>query len=379
MTARRLLKLFLLAAVVAVPIEAMSFAAGKLLARWSLLYDPPAVERYGEYMRNRDPLLGWPGRAALAEAEFDAGGSRITPKFPDPATPSCVALFGDSFTWGHEASAENAYGNVLSGLMNCRVANYGVPAYGTDQAYLRYARVITDNAPIVILGHYSGDIHRNVSQEQGFLTNQVLGLKPRFVLEGDQLKLVELPSLSEAQYAALRTRARELLPYDYFAPGGPSGVRTLAFPFALSVMGAWQHFRVQAALKGEPSYEPFYDPRHPSHALQVTEAIIKAFASDAQRRRQKFMVLLIPDHKDLAALRERRALPYAELAERLRSAGIVVPRVAEQLEADLGGRDSREYYTRGGDGHFTTSGYRRLAEIAYAELREAGWVPAPRP
>src|SRR5258706_1452370 len=197
----------------------------------SLLYDPPRFDDYAAYLKTRDPLLGWNGPVRAGSKKRNSAGSRLVPNYPDPAIPSCAALFGDSFTWGDEVTPQQAYGNVLAGLMRCRVANYGVPGYGTDQAYLRFAMQVNDPAPIVILGYFSENIVRNISQDWGFRTNQVGGLKPRFVLEGNALRLVPLPSLTEAEYLSLHSRAQQLLPYDYFAPGGPSGIHSLEFPF----------------------------------------------------------------------------------------------------------------------------------------------------
>ena len=366
----------LLIVIIALPIEFMSFVAGKFLAHLTLMYDPPRFDDYADYMKSRDPILGWPSRNNFGKGEFDSSGSRVVPNFPDPSLPSCAALFGDSFTWGDEVTPEQAYGNVLSGMMGCRVANYGVGGYGTDQAYLRYDKVIKDNAPIVILGHFSDNIIRNINQERGFLTNQPLGLKPRFTLESDKLNLVPLPTMTEAEHLSLSLHARKLLPYDYFAPGGPSGIHSLKFPYSFSVLGTIEHYRIQARIKGIPSYSQFYDPEHPSHALQVTEAIIKAFVNEAHIRGQKPMVLLIPDEKDLRWLRDHGALPYAELADRLRKADIIVPDIAEELNKYLGSRDPCELYTHCGGGHFKPDGYKILAGVVYAKLRDIGWVRA---
>jgi hypothetical protein len=370
----KLLKVLALIGIVALPVEIMSYVAGRILADKSLLYYPPQTENYASYLKNRDPVLGWPNQSSFGQGEFDRSGSRLVPKYPDPAQPSCAAIFGDSFTWGDEVTPEQAYGNVLAGLMGCRVANYGVGGYGTDQAYLRYEKVINDNAPIVILGHYSDNIVRNINQDRGFITNQALGFKPRFILEANELKLIPLPTLSESEYLSLGSHAQELLRYDYFAPGGSSGIHSLKFPFTLSVIGTIQHYRLVARLKGEPSYAQFYDPAHPSRALQVTEAIIKSFVSEAQRRGQKPMLLLIPDEKDLRWLRDHGSLPYSELANSLRNAGVIVLDAAEELNKYLGNRDPCELYTRCGGGHFNPDGYRRLAEIVFAKLKDIGWI-----
>jgi hypothetical protein len=360
--------------IVILPVEGISFFAGKLLADKGLLYNPPPIGDYASYLKSRDPILGWPSPATIGQGEYDSSGSRLVPNFPDPTLASCAAIFGDSFTWGDEVAPEHAYGNVLSGLMGCRVANYGVGGYGTDQAYLRYEKVIKDNAPIVILGHYSDNIIRNINQDRSFLTNQSIGLKPRFIVEDNKLKLIPLPNLTAVEYQNLRSHAQELLPYDYFAPGGASGLHSLKFPFTLSALGTFQHYRLQARVMGKPSYSQFYDPAHPSHALQVTETIIKTFVSEAQKRKQKPMVILIPDEKDLRWLHDHGALPYAELANRLRNSGVIVPDVALELSKYLGNRDPCIIYTHCGGGHFNPEGYKQLAEIVFAKLKEIGWV-----
>src|SRR4051812_1912324 len=117
--ARALLRYGVLLVVIAAPLEILSFAAAKLLTAQALLYDPPEVEDFATYLRERDPLLGWPSRRILREPQYDGSGARAAPLFPSPASPSCVALFGDSYTWGDEVSAEHSYGNVLAGLLGC--------------------------------------------------------------------------------------------------------------------------------------------------------------------------------------------------------------------------------------------------------------------
>jgi lysophospholipase L1-like esterase len=373
-TTRKLFMILVLVAVVALPVELFSFFAGKLLANKGLLYFPEKIESYTSYLQNRDPVLGWPSKIELNHGEFDQSGSRIVPSYPDTSLPSCAALYGDSFTWGQEVDPEHAYGNVLAGLMGCRVANYGVPGYGTDQAYLRYERVIKDNAPIVILGHYSENIIRNVNQNRGFLTNQPIGLKPRFILEANKLKLIPLPNLTEAENLNLISSAHDILPYDYFAPGGLSGLHSLKFPYTLSTIGAFQHYRLQAKIMGKVTYAKFYEPTHPSQALQVTEAIIKSFVNEAHSRNQNPLVLLIPDIKEIRWLRDHGTLPYAELATRLRMSGVEVIDVAVELNKIAGTQDPGKFYGHDGTGHLNQEGYKQLANIIFNKLKELEWA-----
>ena len=65
---------------------------------------------------------------------------------------------------GVEVAAEDSYPNLLARELGCRVNNFGVGGYGTDQAFLRYRQLAEDSPRFVVLGHYSEDIVRNVNQ-----------------------------------------------------------------------------------------------------------------------------------------------------------------------------------------------------------------------
>jgi len=68
-------------------------------------------------------------------------------------------LYGDSFTEGSGVDPEHAWSNVLSQLLHCRVANFGVSGYGTDQAYMRFLNNQRDPARVVVLGFLSEKPH----------------------------------------------------------------------------------------------------------------------------------------------------------------------------------------------------------------------------
>jgi hypothetical protein len=354
-------------------LELLAFGAGKILAKQSFLYSPPSFAGYADYLARRDPVLGWPDPHSFGVNELDASGSRRVPAFPDPAAPSCVALFGDSFTFGDEVGPEDAYGNVLATNLGCRVANFGVGGYGTDQAVLRY-EAIKPGAPVVVLGHMSENIIRNINQERGFLTNTRFGLKPRFVLRDGHLQVLPLPALDEATYRDLPDHADALLPLDYFRPGGPGGLVNLRFPFSLSVARAFGHYRLRAGLRHEPSYAQFYRPEHPSGALDLTVAIVERFVADARARAQAPLVLLIPDVKDLETLAAGHPLAYQPLVERLTRDQVPFVSAAEPLMQVLHGRQPCALYFRCSGSHFRPEGYRALAEIVERELRQRGLV-----
>lgn len=374
--AGKFLVLFLLVALV---VDGMAFVACKVMTRAGVMYRPLPTAGYAAYLAERDPVLGWPAPSSRGRGEIDASGSRVVPAFPDPTAPSCVALFGDSFTFGDEVTPAEAYGNVLAEQLHCRVSNFGVGGYGTDQAVLRY-ELLKPDAGVVVLGHMTNDIIRNVNQERGFLNNEPLGLKPRFLLRNGALDLIALPNLTEEEYAGLEKDAGRLLPDDYFYPGGPSGLAGAHFPFLLSAIHALGHYRIKASLHHEPSYAQFYRPDHPSGALQVTEAIVKRFVADAGARHQKPLVLLIPDYKDLEWLDAHGAVPYQPLVDLLAADGISAVSAADALHAYLGGKAPCTIYRCKEGNHLTPDGYRQLALLVEHTIRDRALLasaPAP--
>jgi GDSL-like lipase/acylhydrolase family protein len=258
-------------------LEGMSYLGANLLTRYTLFYVPTDTADYATYLAERDPELGWVMPAKAGRSELDARGSRVVPSFPDPdASPACGSAFGDSFTYGEGVAPAEAYPNLLAQELGCRVNNFGMGGYGTDQALLRYRRLADAAGRFVVLGHYAEDIVRNVNQLRDLNAGGRYGLKPRFVLEDGKLRLVPLPILDADAFARIADDARRLLPYEYFRPGGAAGIVPLRFPYTWRLLKVVWQYRVQAALHGVPSYEPFYDRGHPSGALDLTVAILAA-------------------------------------------------------------------------------------------------------
>ena len=352
--------------IVMAGIEVASYVAARIMLREGLIVDSPDTSGYAEYLESRDPILGWPAPASFGQGEFDLSGSRIVPAFPNPDAGSCVALFGDSFTWGDEVSAAESYGNVLSELLNCRVSNYGVVGYGTDQAAIRYLHVIEDRAPVVVLGHFSDNIVRNVNQLRDFLAGGRFGFKPRFVVRSGALELIPLPNLSEQEYQSVRFKAAELLPYEHFAPNKKGGPAVMSFPYSRAVASALFHYRVSAALRRvRPTYLEFYQADHPSNALAVTVGLILEAAKVAQVRNQKMFVLLIPDIHDLRAVRSGTPASYAPLRDLLEAADANVIDAADHYMSTYPHDDLCHLFVRCESSHFNAFGYRLLAEAVY--------------
>lgn len=380
--AKRVARLGCAALVTWVCAEVAACGAGRVLAARGILYEDTGTAGFGEYLINHDPVLGWPGRAALGGGELDAIRSRIVPASPDPTAEPCASIYGDSFAWSSEVDAVHAWGNVLSQLAGCRVHNFGVAAYGTDQAYLRFRKLEgVDRSKVVILTHLSENVLRNVNRFRNLIAPaNTFAFKPRFVIaEGGEIALLPMPApAAEEDARALLRSPERYLDEEWFAPGGPAGVVKDAFPYTLAVARSLGSYRVRAALAGEPPHAAFYRADHPSRGLAVSAGILRAFRHDAVARGVSPYVVFIPLPADFEYRKGHGSFPYASLVEEARRAGIQYLDIGDHLVERLQGRSPCSLYRRCAGGHFNEDGYRALGEIAFEFLSAHGALPEIR-
>jgi hypothetical protein len=104
------------------------------------------------------------------------------------------------------------------------ILNYGVPGFGTDQAYVRYMQEGRELSPsMVLIGFAPVDLRRAVNVYRRFISSDELPLvKPRFVLDNEgTLELLPPPFQSGADYERLLTEpdlVTKLGQYDYWYP-----------------------------------------------------------------------------------------------------------------------------------------------------------------
>ena len=368
---RSLLGTLALALVVAALLEAVAFHAGSYLATKGVFYVPAAAPDPAAYLAERDPVLGWPSPASLGSGgNRDASGARL-----DPASagvgPACVSLYGDSFTWSDEVGDADAWGSVLSQRLGCRVANYGVGGYGTDQAFLRYREADGDRAPVVVLNHSSENVIRNVTRSFDFVyPGGGRGFKPKFVVSGGGgLRLVPLPEFSVQEYRRAVATPSSFAPDDFLAPGGGAGTLTLRAPYVISLVRALGHFRVVAELSGRPPHADFYRPDHPAGGLDVTAEILTAFVGLARDRGQVPVVTVLPNGSDFEAFGRTGEWPYAPLLAALANRGVHALNVGEDMVAQLEGADPCTLFTTC-SAHYNAAGYRVVAAAVGTYLED---------
>ncbi len=184
----------------------------------------------GTFYRFADEQLGW---------VHNEGLPRLSPHFSaeDYKKYPCVYAYGDSFVYGDEVSDKETWAVILEEQLGCPVANYGVGAYGTDQAYLRLARELPDrsgdnvNRGLVLFGVYREMPRRNMAASWLFYClcmNYPHPLyKPYFTLNKQKNALVEHKIPANRTVDALRKHHKHDRYYPLFI---------VEFPFSFSLI-----------------------------------------------------------------------------------------------------------------------------------------------
>jgi hypothetical protein len=320
-----------------------------------------------------DEELGWPAPAAATRPPRDSTGAKYNGEFPR-AGRACASAYGDSFVWGEEVPPADGWIEQLSHRLGCRVANYGVSGYGTDQAYLRFRRTTADEAPLVLLGIYPENIIRNVNQYRAFAGYALHpgSLKGRFVPDAaGRLAWVPRPRLDEEGFVALNRTPAAALPNEYLLPDTRDGPVTLRFAYTLTLLRMALKPRLVARLTGRPSWSDFYEARHSSRALALTAAIAEAFAREAARRGKHPLVVMLPGASSFRGHAKYGSFEYAPLTAALAEMGVDVFDPGPALLAALGERSYCVLYAHSEscEGHYGVFGSSIVADVVAAELR----------
>jgi hypothetical protein len=323
---------------------------------------------------NWDDELGWPSPRDAVAPPRDRTGAKYNPDFSQSNYP-CASVYGASFVWGGEIPLADGWVEQLSRKLGCWVANYGVPGYGTDQAYVRFQRMKQDQAPVTMLGFSPEHIMLNVNQYRGFMGYgpSPTGIKGRFILDGEgRLEWIHRPRISEKEFVEFLRDPANLLPHEYLLPDTPDGPVTLRFPYTLTVARVALMPRLRVRFTGRPSWADFYRAGHRSGGLALTAAIVEAFVREAERRDKRALIVVLPGASNFRAEAKFGQPEYAPLMAALAAKNIDVFDPSPALLTALGQRSYCELYTAPADceGHFGIEGSRIVADVIMAELRQ---------
>ena len=364
-------------------LEIGSYFAVRLLSEMSLtrvlFYQQPTVSRaeYESYLERRDPLLGWPPPEQIGSERYDASGSRPVPSYPRTGS-ECVSTYGDSFTYASDVSNEEAWSNMLSQLLGCRVANFGVGGYGTDQAFIRFENNGEDRAQITILGLFPTNVIRNLTRNAYYVFGTYpTSFKPRYEIGNGEHSLLPIPSIPADELDRFLRSPGSFLPRDKLLPGTAFGPSPVSFPYTRSLYRASLNPRVTNWLRGRPSWMEYLTPGHASSGYEVLVGILKRFSDLCESRERHCMVLMFPTPNSYAYQLERNESALATVIAALDRLEIpyldLVPPLAERLDGrslcDVIGSE------RNCVGHFNAEGNILIAEIVRDYFKVRSWEP----
>ncbi len=229
-----------------------------------------------------------------------------------------IAIFGGSFTAGDEVENSETWASVLKNELNANgiraeVLNFGVNAFGTDQAYLRWQSLGQNFEPdIVLLGFMPENFKRNVNVLRPiYIPNaNLLFSKPRFVLEADNtLDLVNIPPIPQDQIVETMRQFPDhpLAAYEYHY--------TSHTPW-------WAYSRFIGVIENlvsnvnEIKMKTFSAEEYDAY-VPLTQAIITSFADESIAANETFIFVHLPGNITVRSLAADRPLPHQEMLDEI--------------------------------------------------------------
>ncbi|OVE77661.1 hypothetical protein BVX99_02105 [bacterium F16] len=185
---------------------------------------PEGLQKF--FKHSYDPELGWvrkphtsgeeSSRFGKTSYNINEFGSRCNPGHEH--LPSEISFYGDSFTFGRQVNDNESAIWHLSEKMNNHILNFAVGNYGLDQALLRLQKEFANHPTrMVIIGVVPSTIVRILSVWKHYDEyGNTFGFKPRYVIEGDSLKLVPNFIDNKDKFAHYTDYIEEIKSYDPF-------------------------------------------------------------------------------------------------------------------------------------------------------------------
>ncbi len=179
------------------------------------------------YFLVADELLGWtlgPNRQTDLYFSSHEGirSAALNVRYAVRQPQYRIASVGDSFTFADEVPFEASWPNRLEHQLGSKiqVLNFGVSAYGIDQAYLRYLRDVRPWHPnLVVLGFIEHDLYRSL-RVYNFVSRPEWAwpfAKPRLIVDAGALRPLNVPVPSPQEI--LSAHAITDLPFLKYDPG----------------------------------------------------------------------------------------------------------------------------------------------------------------
>ena len=298
----------------------------------------------GKSYLTHSAVLGWtvrPGTSDLYRVNAQGIRGDIAYATVPESTVLRIATVGDSFTFCSQVSNERTWQVQLQRLEpRLELLNFGVPAYGIDQAFLRYQREVASyDSHAVLIGFFTENIHRHVNRYRPFYvssTDVPFG-KPRFILESGELSLLPNPLPGRDDYEQLLADPQDVAPRlgerDYYYESRyherPLDLLRSVRVLRLAHHKLREHLAGRATLIGNR-----YNER--SEAFRVTVALLEAFVTRVQDDGAFPIIVIHVGRRDVERYLRDGTRAYAPLVEHLERNGHELVDMLEPL-ADAAG------------------------------------------
>ena len=321
------------------------------------------------------PSLGWTikryGNVGLYRANSAGMRGRREYALNPPPDRIRVAAFGDSFTHCDTVGDHQTWPALMERAdPRLEVVNFGVSAYGLDQAYLRYLETGRKYRPrVVLIGYMTENIYRHVNVFRPYYSTST-GFplaKPRFDLTDAGLQLLPNPVQSLDDYRRLLTPAARLPPSfwardHYCSFLFPSNALDLSRTVRLTKMVVG---RLHRKLSRGIVAGGIYDQR--GDAFKITTGIIDRFYSRVQRERSTPIVLVFPDKREIHDHHMGREVRYRPLIDYL----VRKKYRHMDLAAAFDGPDARGDLAAHFNGtHYSARGTRLIADLLITNIHK---------
>jgi len=331
---------------------------------------PDQVESF--LVRRYDPDLGW----RALETEVNSLGARSPHDYDD--LEQSISVYGDSYAYGDGVAVEDCWAMQLERLSQRGVLNFGVGGYGTDQAMMRLERnYAAAPSSTVLLCIQVENAIRNLNVYRGFYRSGFNPPKPRYVLDGDQLRVLNPFNSPEAVRDHLLEHPEKLSAlgrnHDYccqqmLLSGEPW---RLEFPyiyqFAVRIPFLVERAKSMVTMQGR--HVPLYEKD--SEGLEIMQRIVERFCGFAKQQNFKPIVVIFPAPRDIFRFTKRGDINYQNLLNFLESEQITHLDFMEVMAAP---DDPRSLMVNGND-HINEAGSKIVAAHLLEFLKQHDAIP----
>jgi hypothetical protein len=275
-----------------------------------------------------DPALGWAPRPEVKTPLYVYNRQGIRVQSPEriytenpPEGTLRLALFGDSFTNGAEVMASETWGAFAEAALRgahggpVEVLNFGVNGYGVDQAFLRWQNTGAKYSPaIVVLGLQVENLKRNLNLVRPLYTRTTENLpfsKPRFVLEGGTLRVVNAPSVPPESLVARVEHIADWPLREYEAYYNPEDYRR-------SLLSNSRLIGFVLQIATDTVEGKLDDDECSEEEQELGLRILEEFEVSARAVGARFLVLHLPRRPELTALAKNGTVSNRAFLERVR-------------------------------------------------------------